>query len=203
VALSSRNRRRILFVSISALFLSGVLLLEPAALPSSLHSSSAYQISTEYPQIQNFAVNISQGESLTIDVPVNNLGSSFNWTSLHLDFPQPPSGVKISQDPFLFEEGFIQAHSDNYSLRIGISIGSNVSIGSYTIPFTLSGHSSLSPPFKTTLINFNGTITVSKQRMEQFPILFVYLAVILSSSLFSIGVILVWSKKWNLTEIKK
>ena len=158
---------------------------------------------SQYPQIQNFTVNVNQSESSTIFVPVDNLGSPFNWTGLHLSFLSPTNGIKISTDRLLFEEGFVQANSDNYSLRIGISVDSNVSLGSYTLPFTLTARSSTSPPSTATSVTFNVIIIVLKSPPSPFPILFFYLAVIFISGITMIGIVLIWSRNWNISEVKK
>ncbi len=155
------------------------------------------------PQIQNFTVNINESESSTIFVPVDNLGSLLNWTSLHLTFLNPVNGIKISTDPFLFEDGFVQANSENYSLRIVISVDSNVSLGSYTIPFTLTARSSTSVPSTSTSVTFDVIIIVLKSPPMPFPLIFFYLAVIFISAVTMIGIVLIWGREWNISEVKK
>ena len=155
------------------------------------------------PQIQNFTVNINESESSTIFVPVDNSGSPLNWTNLHLSFLSPLNGIKISTDPFLFEDGFVQANSENYSLRIVISVDSNVSLGSYTIPFTLIARSSTSVPSMSTSVTFDVIIIVLKSPPMPFPLIFFYLAVIFISAVTMIGIVLIWGREWNISEVKK
>lgn len=149
--------------------------------------------STSYPQIQDFSANVNRSESSTIFVPVDNTGSPLNWTGMHLYYVNGVSAIKITTDPLLFVDGFVQAHSDNYSLRIGITIGNNVSIGTYTIPFTLTATSS---SHTTTEITFNLIILVLVSPPAQFPIIYMYLALILIAVATMIGIILIWSKSW-------
>jgi hypothetical protein len=158
---------------------------------------------SSYPEIQNFTVNLNQSMSTTISVPVDNLGSPINWTDLHLDYLNPSNGIKITINALMFEEGFVQAYSDNYSLRIGISIGKNVSLGSYTLPFTFAARSSTSPPAITTSVIFNVVIIVLKSPPAPFPVIFYYLAVIFIIAVTMIGIVLVWSRNWNISEVKK
>ncbi len=165
--------------------------------------SAAAQTGFEYPKVQNITVNVNQGESSTILVPLDNLGSPLNWTGLRLSNLSPPNGIKISTDPLLFVDGFVQANSDNYSLQIGISIGKNVSTGSYTIPFTLTARSSILPPYTTTSITFNMIIIVSRSPPVPFPMFIFYLAVIFISAMTMIGIVLIWSRDWNISEVKK
>jgi hypothetical protein len=166
-------------------------------------SSALRQSDSAYPQIQNVTVNVSQSGSATIFVPVDNLGSPFNWTGLRLSYLSPVNGIKITKDPLLFVDAFVQAHSNNYSLKIGISAGGKVSLGSYTIPFVLTARSSTLPPYTSTSVNFNVIINVIKFQPAPFPIIFLYLAVAFISAVTMIGTILVWSRNWNISEIKK
>ena len=158
---------------------------------------------TAYPQIKNDSANVNQSESVTIFVPVDNSGSPLNWTSLHLGYSNPPYGIKITTDPLLFETGFVQAHSENYSLRIGISVAKNSSLGSYTIPFTFTARSSYLPPSISTSVTFNVTIIVMKAPQAGFPILIFYLAVLFIAALTVIGIVLIWSRDWDISEVKK
>lgn len=166
-------------------------------------SSAVAQTDQGYPQIQNFSVNVNQSESTTIFVPVDNLGSPINWTGLHISFLSSVNGIKITTDPLLFEDGFIQAYSDNYSLRIGISVDKNVSLGSYTLPFTLTARSTAGPPSILTTVNFNVIIIVFKSPPARFPILYFYLAVIFIIAVTMIGIVLIWGRNWNISEVKK
>lgn len=171
-----------------------------------LRASAASQndlTGTSYPEIQNFAVNVNQSESTTIFVPVDNLGSSLNWTDMRLTYVDSFSGIKISTDPLLFADSIVLSYSDNYSLRIGISIGSNTSFGVYTIPFTLTARSSFFQPSIATSANFNVTITVLKSPPRPFPLALLFPPFILIAVLTMIGIVIIWSKNWHISEVKK
>jgi hypothetical protein len=172
-------------------------------LPIVISSPPTSQAVSSYPQIQNVTINVNESESKTISVLINNSGSSISWSGLRLSFLNPDEGIKISTNSLLFEEGFIQAYSDNYSLRIGISVNKNVSVGSYTLLFTLTATSSTGLPSVLTTAYFNVIIIVHKSQPMGFPIIYFYLGVIFIVALTMIGIVLIWSKNWNISEVKK
>ena len=155
------------------------------------------------PIVENFALNATEGQSTTILVPFDNLGSSSNWTDMRLTFIDSFKGIGVSTDPLLFVDSIVLAHSDNYSLRIGFRVGTNTSLGIYTIPFTLTGRSSFFPPSVSLSIGFNVTITVLKSPRTVFPLLLLFPPFILISALITIGIVIIWGRDWNISEVKK
>ncbi|MHB1907443.1 MAG: hypothetical protein ACYCQJ_01075 [Nitrososphaerales archaeon] len=169
-----------------------LILLTPISISPLLKTTA--KSSTSYPLIQDFSANVNRSESSTIFVPVDNTGSPLNWTGMHLYYVNGVNGIKITTDSLLFVDGFVQAFSANYSLKIGITIGNNVSMGTYTIPFTLTATSS---SHTTTEIKFNLIILVLVSPPAQFPIIYMYLAFTLITIATMIGIILIWSKSWT------
>ncbi len=171
---------------------------------STTHSILAQANPQIYPRIQNITLaNVNQSESKTVLVPIDNLGSPFNWTDMRLTYLNLVSGIKITTDPLLFVDGLVLANTDRYSLNIGVSVARNVSFGSYTIPFTLTAKSSFFSPVASTTINFNLVIIVLKSQPGPFPVLLLFPPFILIVGMTMIGIILIWSKDWNISGVKK
>ncbi len=168
------------------------------ALPSANAVSQSNSVT-----VGNFVLNATQGQSTTILVPVDNLGSSLNWTDMRLTFVDSFKGIGVSTDPLLFVDSIVLAHSDNYSLSIGIRVSQNTSLGVYTIPFTLTGRSSFLSPSVSLSIGFNVTITVLKSPRMAFPLLLLFPPFILVSALITIGIVIIWGRDWNISEVKK
>ena len=156
------------------------------------------------PKIQNVTiVNLNLSQSKTISIPIDNLGSPYNWTNMRLSYPNTEPGIKITTDPFLFIDSIVQANSDTFSLKIGISVANNLSLGSYTIPFSLTAKSSFLYPFASTTVNFNLVIIVQRSQPRPLPMILVFPPFILMAGLAMIGIISIWSRDWNISEVKK
>jgi hypothetical protein len=155
------------------------------------------------PRIQNYVAKINDSQSRTIFIPVDNLGSSLNWTDLRLAYVDSFKGIKVSTDPLLFVDSLVPANSDNYTLRVGIAVSENMTVGVYSIPFTITGRSSFLPPFVSLSIGFNVTVIVSSSPPVPISPALLFPPFILISALVTIGIVIAWSRDWNLSEVKK
>jgi hypothetical protein len=190
-------------VSFTVVILIGVLTTAVNAVPNVNAFSQSNSATSKNPTVENFVLNATQGQSTTILVPVDNLGSSLNWTDMRLTFVEPFKGIQVSTDPLLFVDSIVLSHSDNYSLRIGISVSKNTSLGVYSIPFSLTGRSSFYPPAVSLSIGFNVTVTVLKSPRMTFPPVLLFPPFILISALITIGIVIIWGRDWNISEVKK
>ena len=174
-----------------------------ASLPLIPTTSAQSYSEIAYLQIQqSTSVSVNESQSAQIKIPVNNTGSVLSWTDLRLSFVDPNPGIRITTDPLLFVESIV-AESDNFSLSIGISVGENVSLGQYTIPFTLTARSSIYSPSISTSVNFNLVITVLKAAPRPFPLLLLFPPFILIAAGTMIGIVVMWSRNWNISDEKK
>lgn len=148
------------------------------------------------------SVSVNESQSAQIKIPVNNTGSVLSWTDLRLSFVVPNPGIRITTDSLLFVQSIV-AGSDNFTLSIGISVGENVSLGQYMIPFTLTARSSIYSPSISTSVNFNLVITVLKPAPRPFPLLLLFPPFILIAAGTMIGIIVRWSRNWNISDVKK
>lgn len=156
------------------------------------------QCGTTCPQIHDITVNVNQSQSKTILIQVDNLDSPLNWTDLQLTYTNDERGITITLNPLLQVAGVIPAHSENFTLEVGISVAKNVSAGSYTIPFTLTVQSSFISPTNSTSLLFDVTIEVMSQSAALPPsLIYFYLTIIFIAAVGITGTVYVCVRSWR------